>query len=525
MSAIAVVVALVPLATGYGSSSPRLRFAGWLGQPGDVASYFMWMRQAATGRVLLENLYDATLHAPFFLHPLWNPLGWVAGLLGVELRVAYAAAHVVFAALWVAVAWRLADRVATAPAGRWTAWALLVFGSGLGWLWAALGLPQGLLVAPPDLTTAEATAFHSMLVMPHFTMALVLLGLATLGIDDALAGRAAGAPKAGAWLALLGWAHPYESVPVVAALVGLVGAAAMGEATTRRERLRARWDRLAPAFAGALLPVAAYALLARFVPQMAAWNEGNWMPAPPVWAVLAGTGIPGALAVAAVWRARRRQAPGLVTWALWLALCAVVLTQTHLVAWPRRFLHAVWLPVAVAGGWAAARLVERARWPRWIAAGLVLAALPGSVLSLTQEVRAVLARDTVAWWPPTWREICVRLSRMEHPRKIVVLAPVPLGVVPPACAGTRSWVGHPQLTPDYARRGFETRRFFAGEMKDHEAVRWLAHTRADYVWAPRPMELSGALSTRLHPVLTNADGALYRVAVGRGDREPRGGHR
>jgi hypothetical protein len=184
---------------------------------------------------------------------------------------------------------------------RWqlTAWQMIVFGAGLGWL-PALFLPVGISIAP-DLGMPEWTTFLTFFSTPHFALGLgfevlffVCIGRMASGENDA---------RWVVWGALaalaLGLTYPFN-IPVV---MSVTGAYLLALAVQTRRISWRKWGYVAVMLLPALGFLFYYGVWTRRDPywQLTQVSQ-NVIKAPPIWGVAIGYGLIGALAAVGAWQ-------------------------------------------------------------------------------------------------------------------------------------------------------------------------------------------------------------------------------
>ena len=127
------LVTTLPYLLGYLGSPDGKYFLGFVLNPADQNTYFMWMTQVASGEMLLRNLYTSIPHDGAMLNLVFLAAGWTGRLLG-SLDLAYQLLRVLAV---VMLAWSVWLFVATFTASRERRrWLFLtvVFGAGVGWV-------------------------------------------------------------------------------------------------------------------------------------------------------------------------------------------------------------------------------------------------------------------------------------------------------------------------------------------------------------------------------------------------------
>jgi hypothetical protein len=291
------LVTTLPYLLGYLGSPDGKYFLGFVLNPADQNTYFMWMTQVASGEVLLRNLYTSIPHDGAMLNLVFLAAGWTGRLFG-SLDLAYQLLRVLAV---VMLAWSVWLFVATFTASRerrrWLFLAV-VFGAGIGWIWNIYRLVNGdygglvsdteLLTRPLDLWVPEGYVFYSMLVMPHFSLAIAMLLLtvryAAIGMAE---NRLAPTIAAGVLCFALSFVHPYD----VLIALGLAGGVAGLHSLHHRLLDPAAWRHV-----GVLLLIGSGPVLYNYWilnsnPGMHAWLVQNHSASPAPTSYLAGYGL------------------------------------------------------------------------------------------------------------------------------------------------------------------------------------------------------------------------------------------
>lgn len=229
-------VALIVLSVLFITSLPYL-FA-WLTTPAhkqfmgimldvpDHGQYFSWMREL-TDAHLAANKLTPEPNEPVFFNLLWWGLGRLGRLFGVGYAGMFQVLRVVATALFLPLvylfcAWFLPER-----GRRQTAFLLICFSAGLGWmiiayrnLFMSEELPLQWLL---DVYIAEGNTFLSILGYPHFIGAALYIAVFYLILRGEETKQYRYAVYGGLLALFLGWQHAYDLVLVY----GILGAYAL----------------------------------------------------------------------------------------------------------------------------------------------------------------------------------------------------------------------------------------------------------------------------------------------------------
>jgi hypothetical protein len=286
---------------GFARSTSEQPFSGVLLLRDDLYSYIAKMRVGASGEWLYQNPYAVESHSRAPIYLFYLLLGKMAALgagsrVPVEqLVVAYHVARAMLGYLLLVVLYPVIGLLIAERRQRWLAWALAVFGGGLGWLMLLITQePLPFDSAPIDLYVGEAVMYVPLLILPHVLMARAALLAGLLCFVRAVEQNnwrwAAGA--GGCWLvATVG--VPFDILVAGSIIAGW---------------LTARWTltgRIPLPSAGLGLLAGAPGILFALItlwsiagdPVYAAWNAQNRLPLPHPLHLLSAYGVQTILAV------------------------------------------------------------------------------------------------------------------------------------------------------------------------------------------------------------------------------------
>ncbi len=486
------LVTSLPYLLGYMASPAEKYFLGFVLNPGDQNTYFMWMSQVASGETLLRNLYTSTPHEGVILNLVFLAAGWAGKLLG-SLDIAY---QLLRLAAVVLLAWSVWLFVATFTASRERRrWLFLtvVFGAGIGWVWNLLRLWNGdygglvtdteLLTRPLDLWVPEGYVFYSMLVMPHFSLAIALLLLtvryAAIGLADNRLGMTA---IAGLLCFALSFVHPYD----VLIALGLAGGVATLYSLRQRSINPGVWRHI-----GLLLLIGSGPVLYNYWilnnnPGMQAWLVQNRSVSPPPVSYLAGYGL--LLFGAVLYAIRNRHELGNnlepVQWLYaWLLILPLALYAP--IDFQRRLVIGAVAPLAVL---AMLQLLD------WLGERRFTARRT-STATLTVVLLLVSLSSTFHWLNSFRKtadhagELFVENGMVEALQAIAsdpgrhgtVLARFETGNHVPRFSGKATVVGSRGQTGNFDRVRASTDAFFRGDMSDQQMLAFLNEQRVHWI--------------------------------------------
>lgn len=481
----------LPYLYGYLSSPPDRQFMGLLLDVPDHGQYLSWWREFQHS-LLVSNKLTPEPNQSLFFNLLW----WVLAQVSRWTRLGYAPVYQMLrwgaGASFLWAVYRLIAQILPEVRQRRTAFLLVAFSSGLGWVLVVLKytLTRGVLLFPLDVYIAEGNSFLCIMGYPHFTLALTLI---TLIFEFVWRGWKEGQAKhmviAGVLALLLGWTHTYDLLIIY----GVVGTFALWVWFKRRAfPWRVFWGGMiigALSCSGAIYSViltTADPLWEEVLAQFA--NAGVYTPSPPHLIVLFG--VPLLLAVG-TWfvLALRRQwsEENLFVMSWFLANAAINYIPTD---YRIHMLNGWQIPMmllATRGLYDFIAPVIANRWPgtgdkvrRWGAAIFMLIVLPTNVYLWTWRF-VDLARHDYPFY--LYRDEITALEWLRgHARPDdVVLASLTVGQYVPAISGNAAFLAHWAQTVDFYDKAERVAYFFDAAVPDTERVETLHTFGVDYV--------------------------------------------
>jgi len=202
----------LPYLYGYLSSPPDKQFMGLMLDVPDHTQYLSWWRGFQSS-LLVSNKLTPETNEPVFFNLLWWALAQVSRWAGLGYAPVYQAFRWIAGGSFLWAVYRLIAQFLPEVFRRRTAFLLVTFSSGLGWVLVVLKytLTRGRLLFPLDVYVAEGNSFLCILGYPHFTMALTFI---TLIFESVWRGwkeaRTRHMVSAGVLSLLLGWMHTYD---------------------------------------------------------------------------------------------------------------------------------------------------------------------------------------------------------------------------------------------------------------------------------------------------------------------------
>jgi hypothetical protein len=285
------LLTLVPYIFACTLAQPDQVFSGFLINPLDGFSYLAKMRQGLEGNWVFQLPYTAEPGEGTFLFVYFLFLGHLAKWTGIQLLHLYHLARIVGASLMFVTAFRLLSHFIKEKPVRWSAFYLLLFGAGLGWI----GLPFGVLAS--DLWIVESIPFQTAYANSHFPWATAcFLGLIILIVHKrkSVWKRNLGIFFLSTLLALI---QPFSILVLVLFLaIWILWETWIEVSSTKKIQwkmeLGEKWIALIIMILSALPWLIYDYWLTIEHPQIAAWNAQNKTPSPPLLEFILGFGAP-----------------------------------------------------------------------------------------------------------------------------------------------------------------------------------------------------------------------------------------
>ncbi len=211
-----LVLTSLPYLYGYLSSPPDKQFMGLMLDVPDHGQYLSWWRGFQEG-LLVPNKLTPEANRPVFFNLLWWTLAQLSVLTGLGYAPLYQLMRLASGAAFLWTAFRICGLFLAERRWRWTAFLLIAFSSGLGWVLVAAKYLLH-LSDPPfplDVFIAEGNSFLCILGYPHFALAAAfILGAFELTWRGWQTRRYKYPVLAGLVLLLLGWQHAYDLILV-----------------------------------------------------------------------------------------------------------------------------------------------------------------------------------------------------------------------------------------------------------------------------------------------------------------------
>lgn len=499
----------------------------------DGYGYLAALQQGARGAWHFYLLFTSEPHEPSMTYLFYLALGHVMGWLQVEPRILLHVTRLTAGFVLLLTVYRFIAAFLPDKRARQLAYFLAIFGSGLGWVvLLATGSMTLIGMTPTDFWLIEMYTFFTIMLFPHFSVAVTLLLFLFLYCLRYLETGSLRTALAAAVSALaLSAIHPFMLL-LVNATLGLLWL----QQTLARRR---PWLEALPGLSLVTLTPLPLVVLQytelQDNPVMAAWQAQSLTLSPPPLHYILGYGMLLLLALPGAWWALRRefqQKAGISVsrWTLlplWLLVVALLLYTPVVFNLQRRFIEGAHVPVAIlaaAGlryvlqpavtrsgfaGWLARHGYGRQRFSGFVGLFLVALTLPSTLVLVAQGITLAMSDPALHFsndeiLAVTWIETNTTADES-------VMSSYEVGGYLPAFSGRRSFMGQWAKTIDVETKRELAAAYYAGE----EGEELLFRYHIDYVfYGPREKAMGTALDNPpayLEPVFSSGDVTLFRV--------------
>jgi hypothetical protein len=210
----------LPYIYAYATTPPDKQFMGIMVNVPDHVQYFSWMREL-THANLSANKLTPEPNQPLFFNLLWWSLGRLGALLGLGYAGMFQLLRLVSGVLFLLLAYHICAWFLPNRLMRRTAFLIITFTSGFGWVLVGLKYLWQLPDPPLPLLVyiVEANTFLGIMASPHFIAAALYVFVFDLILRGQANGRLHYALAAGLVALFFGWQHAYDLVLVY----GIIG--------------------------------------------------------------------------------------------------------------------------------------------------------------------------------------------------------------------------------------------------------------------------------------------------------------
>lgn len=188
---ISFLVTGIPYFYGWIHSTPAHEFIGFVDGHEDTFQYFSFAKQAEEGKFLFEDRYTTTPHSPRLINWVWWGLGKLMAWTGWQMAFAYQFFRFLTTLIFTATLFIFLGRYLEGSTRLWGV-ILILGGGGFGGILRVLQKLFPMIPIHfdlPDVWLVESHAFYSLMVWPHFTLAVTLILWIFMAFLKGLEGR------------------------------------------------------------------------------------------------------------------------------------------------------------------------------------------------------------------------------------------------------------------------------------------------------------------------------------------------
>ena len=450
---------------GYAAQDEQSAFAGSYFDVADYASHLAMMQSGRAGAWGYEIRFTSEPHRPAYTRLFYVLLGELSRPFGVEASVIFEIARWVFGYAALLSIYLLARRsfAGDVSGGKWLAFFLIVFGSGLGWLQRTTGWIPGQLT-PIDFWLIDAYVLFSLSLFPHFALSLALMCLGWMLYLDFLS-------KAN-WLRIGGVVLAALTVQLIDPIAFLVIDVAIAATALVHQMMHGRqgdqhwWAALV--IAVAQIPLLLYSLW--LYSRDPVWHQyalQHATPSPPPIYYIFGFGLLWPFALVGSARAVRQRNIILVASLAWV-IAAFALAYSPIVL-QRRFLFGITIPLGLlaAAGVMDILVFASAAFGLWSGRQHFLAFLLGLSVCMTTLVFVpahalyMRTRPEGFFYPMVLQEGFDWVIANTRPDDVILAAPRTSQLIA-QYTGRRVFAGHEMETVGYTSKAAEVEAFYRG---------------------------------------------------------------
>ena len=213
-----VILTSLPYIFGYLRAPAGKSFMGIMLDVPDTTQYWAWMREMGKNFVIVNPLTPEP-NDPIFFNLLWLVLGRAGALTGLAQEWIYQLFRIASIIFFGTMAWGFTRFIFARPLAQRTAYVLIMFGCGWGFVPIIIKQFSGILSNPLAVFVAEPNTFLSALAFPHLIFSAgLILGVFWLALQANESGKLKFAGWAAGLALVLGLEHTYDLVIVYATI-------------------------------------------------------------------------------------------------------------------------------------------------------------------------------------------------------------------------------------------------------------------------------------------------------------------
>ena len=504
-----VVLASIPYIVGLAITPEGSRYLGFTYDYDDICAYLSWMRQAADGRLFLQNLFTTEPQTGRGFNLFFLALGSFARITHLPLEIVFHLARVIFGFLLLMAAYRFSGIWLKDRRSRLIALVVVGLSAGFG------GIYPGGYYGPMDLWQPEAITFYSIYFSPVFTLPMLLMiGIVFLLLRYADRGEWKDAVHAGLLLFLLANIHTYDLIPL--AVLWLLYSAYKA---ARRDFRAIKGGLIAAVIAS---PMAAYQIHFYLSEPIFRARAAVETLSPSFYWYLLGYGLLVPLAGICIWRSikEKKDVSVLVCW-----VAAGFIAAYLPIPFQRKLIMGTHIPLSLLAAIGLLYLSDRIRLGHRNVLPVILIVLmfPTNLRAMVRDIKR-LAQNNMqvpAHVPYVALEEmdCLNYLRTHGKPSDIILAHPGFSSIIPPYTGLRVYCGHWGETVDFQGKLRKMEAFFRWDTPEYYRLSLLRRERITYFveyhsgvyWGEAFVDFTENPAPYLTPVFENNLMTVYRV--------------
>lgn len=508
-SAAIILISSLPYLYGWWLSTPQMQFSGFFIGVEDANSYLAKMRQGAGGGWLFHLPYTPEAHPGVYLYTFHLLLGKISAATGLSPTLTYHVARLGLGILLLVLVYQFIAAFAADLKIRRTAFLLVGWGSGLGWLVIATGWVNQIGL-PLDIYLPEGFNFLILLHLPHLLLAETLLLAGFLCLWRAWETD----HRRWVWAILAGGA--FFVVVGVAAFYLIVMIAVVGTTMLLRFWFARRWAwgevGLALAALSITLPVSLYNFwVFATIPAYQLLSQQLIMRSPAPIHYLLAYGVLALLALPGLKKAwpQGRHFALLIAWVVVVPILIYLPFNLQ-----RRLVMGVQLPLSILAALGLSYLCGASlrRW-RWSNTGLILLVSLTNIFLVIGGLLNISAQQAPIFHPASQLAAMRWLDQAANDE--VILAVYATGNVLPAYANVRAFVGHGPETLYSDEKRAQAQQFFTTATTDAWRIALLRDYGVRYIYYGPAEKAAGGFApdraSYLEEIYQNGEIQIFEV--------------
>jgi hypothetical protein len=470
-----LIASALPALLGFVLSSDKVIYSGVVFNPVDGYSYLAKMEIGNAGDWLFRLPYTPDAGEGRWLYPFYIAAGQVLRTIRLSLPVGFNVLRIFSYGCLVFSLIKLAQCVFTnQPSNQPLNILLMAAGGGLGWIL----LPFGKFGA--DFWISEAYPFLAGLANPHFPLALAIMVLSVLIVDQEYSGlRLAGTGLLAITLSVL---SPFGFVLMSAILVA-------GWIWEKKDGLKTS---LKPVliFLVTGLPYCIYQYWAvGSTPQLAAWTAQNKTPSPEIWdVVLSFSPWIILMVTGGNYLYQQRENPiirRLILWVVFAFILTVIPFNLQ-----RRFMIGLYIPFSCLGLLVLPSVAEKVKVThKKLLIFCTALAIPTTILLIIMVSVSIGTRASL-YFSDRDELAAIQWLTQQGDGKSLVLASDQTGMVIPSVSRLQVLYGHPFETVDAEKQKKGVIDFFSGNQNLVDSKSYLEKMKVNWIfYGPREKAL------------------------------------